>query len=186
MPTGTNARGATVPKYASTFTAAGFPVSMIDFRGEGHCLCYSPCDAATDTTIVANADVARLPDNLDANLTSGQVTAISNHLEARNIPADWVSIALTWRQLIRDVVGLFQFIQRYKGLGGPGPIFGGSVTLTTTFSQLPLAARNALVAAANSFGYDTSALTGASTVRQILNAMRVAWAAQPINIGITI
>ncbi len=183
MPTATNARGKVTPKYGDTFLSAGFSVGMIDFRGEGHCLAHSACDAATDSAIVANADVHRLPDNLDVNLTAGQVTAVSNHLEANHIPADWVTTAFTWRQVLRLVVGLYQFIQRYKGLGGPGPIFGGAVTLSTTFAGLPQGARNALTATANSFGYDTSALSGASTVRQILRAMAQQWGAAQLLIN---
>lgn len=192
MPTITNARGVTVPKYASTFLQGGLApgssfshshFGMMDFRGEGHCLVHSDCDSAADAAVSANADVQRLPDNLDENLTAGQVTAVGNHLESFHIPADWVTTALTWRTVLRRIAGLYQFIQRYKGLGGPGPIFGGAVTLSTTFASLPLTARNALVGTANSFGYDTSALSGASTVRAILKTMALQWGAAPILIN---
>lgn len=182
MPTGTNARGAVIAKYTNTFTAAGFSVSMIRFGDNPHGLVFSPCDAATDTSVSANVDVQRLPDNLDANPGAGAVTAIQTFLENNNIPAGWVTTALTWRTIVRDVVSMFLFVQRYNGIGGPA-VFTGAVTLNSTFASLPLAVRVALQQAAAAQNFDTSSLSGASTLRQILRAMGLQWGAQPILIG---
>lgn len=182
MPTGTSARGASIAKYASTFTAAGFSVSMIRFGDNPHGLVYSPCDAATDAAVTANVDTKRLPDNLDSNPNAAAVTAIQTFLENNNIPAGWVTTAMTWRTIVRDVVSMFLFVQRYQGIGGPS-VFSGGVTLNSTFASLPLAVRTALQQAAAAQNFDTSSLSAASTLRQILRAMGLQWGAQPILIG---
>lgn len=182
MPTATNARGGIGAKYDGTFIGAGFSVSMIRFGNNPHCLVYSPCDVATDLLVVANADVHRLPDNLDSTPILAQVNAVQTFLENNNIPAGWVTTATTWRTIVRDVVSMFLFVQRYQGAGGPA-VFTGGVTLASTFGSLPQAVRTALTTAATDQGFDTSGLTGATTLRQILRAMGLQWGARPILIG---
>jgi hypothetical protein len=182
MPTATDTRGHLVPKYTSTFTDAGFSVSTIRFGNNPHVLVFSDCDAATDATVDANPDVQRLPDDLDSSPTSGQVTAIQNFLENNNIPAGWVSTAMSWRTIVRGVLGIFLFVQRYQGDGGPA-VFTGGVTLNSTFSSLPQPVRAAMQQAAIEQGFDTSSLSGASTLRQILRTMGLQWGTTPILIG---
>ncbi len=181
VPVVAGVKASRVPKYSADLCAVSC-VSM-DFGFEPVMLVAGEMDAARDAAVTANADVAALPVNLDVNLTAAQVTAMQTKLEAVNIPAGWVSTALTWRQVIRTVVGMFQFAQRYNSVAGNVRLFGGTVMLDTQFSALPLSLRQDLQTTAQSLGYDTSSLTATSTVRQILKAMADQWGARPIVIG---
>ena len=49
-------------------------------------------------------------------------TDISNALEAKEIPADWVNAGDTYRSILREVVGYFLFMQRYTATTGFDPI----------------------------------------------------------------
>jgi hypothetical protein len=80
--------------------------------------------------------------------------------------------------VLRVVAALFQFHQRYQATSGTSAsLFAGGLTLSSTFSSLPASVRTALRNAAISLGYDTSSLTGASTLRQCLKAMADQWRA---------
>jgi hypothetical protein len=186
MPMAANARGFIAPKYQSTFTAAGFPLSTIRFGSHPHALVFSPCDAATDAAVAVNADVHRLPANLDSAPSAAQITAVQTFLEAHNIPAHWLISGMTWRTIVRDVVSVFLFMQRYHGLGG-SPVFSAGTTLDSTFGSLPAGVRQGLQQAAADQSFDTSGLTAASTLREILRAMGQQWGARPIVIhGVSI
>lgn len=136
-----------------------------------------------DATLSGLADVRKVPDNLDSNPSAAGVTVVANFLETLNVPAGWVTTALTWRQITRTVAGLFLFAQRLRSFLGNVRLVEAGVTLDTRFNQLPQATRQALTATAESFGYDTSSLGGTSTVRQILKVMADQWAAKPIHLG---
>lgn len=167
-------------KYADDIEAAGFKWEAFAFGAEPVCLCWSNVGAGGDATLTAQADVVRIPDNLDANLTAGQVTAVSNWLEARNFPAGWLDTSFTVRAALRIVLGAFQFWDAYTVQAAGARLFGGSVTLATRFNQLPAANRTALVNAANALGLDTSGLSGTNTLRVMLKAMADQWGARPI------
>lgn len=167
------------PKYVAD---AGVNFSAMDYGFEPVFLLAADTDATLDATIDAAADAERVPNNLDGNPGAGAVTTVQNFLENLNVPAGWVNTGLTWRQIVRVIAGLFQFMQRCYGLSGNVSLFDG-VTLNTQFNAMPLALRQTLQAAAASFNYDTSALSGTSTYRQILKAMADQWDNAPIVMG---
>jgi hypothetical protein len=169
MPiTGTGTSGdARRPKYADT-DLAGQNWAAMDFGNEPMMLVAT----ATNAALGAEADVLTVPLNLDQNLGAGAVTTVQNYFEARNIPADWINTGYTYRQLVRLVACMFQIWQRCQGMG-LAQLFTGGVTLSTTFSSLTLGQRTILLNAAHSLNFDTSSLTGASTMRQIIKALMV-------------
>lgn len=61
-------------------------------------------------TMTADVDVDRIcaEADLDNALTGGERTTVQTALENRNIPAQWVTDPITWRQVIRTIVGMFQ------------------------------------------------------------------------------
>ncbi len=142
----------------------------MDYGLEAVMLIAADIQAADHTTISANADVVSIPANIDANLTAAGVTQTKAALEAINIPAEWVTTALTYRQVLKQVAKVFQFFQRLHGLGA-GQVFTGGVNADTVFSSLPQAAKLSLSAAADSFGFDKTTVSGSSTLRQIFKAM---------------
>jgi len=155
------------PKYLSTLT--GFQWGMYDYGNEPACLVgVHDIDVATDTSLRGNPDCYGLPVNLD-QAVGGATSTVQTALESVNMPGTWVASTNTWRQVVRFVGAVCQFAQRYQGMAN-AQWFTGGVTLATTYGSLPVAARNNIAAAAQSFGFDTSGITGASTLRQIITS----------------
>jgi hypothetical protein len=142
---------------------------MYDYGNEPACLVgVLNIDAATDTALRANPDCYGLPVNLDQQV-GGAANTVQTALESVNVPGTWVASTNTWRQVVRFVGAVCQFAQRYQGMAN-AQWFTGGVTLATTFGSLPANVRTDLQAAAQSFGFDTSGITGASTLRQIITS----------------
>lgn len=169
-------------KYFSDFTRDTLPSSWMDFGLEPVMLVGADVTNDQHLSISANIDVVSIPANIDATISALALTQVQNALEGMNIPANWVTTAMTYRFVLRVVVGMFQFAQRYQGLGG-GRLFGTGISLGTQFNQLPAAVRSRLIETAESFGYDTSSLSGNSTIRQILKFLGDQWGSKSIVLG---
>lgn len=157
------------PKYKDSIFP-GFSWGMFDYGNEPFCLVgVVDIDGPTDTALSQQADVLNLPDNLDQQIGAGAaLTRARGGLESANIPGTWLQATNTWRDAIRFVGAVCQFAQRFQGMVSGTVWFGGGVTLATTFGSLPAGARNALTAAATSFGFDTSGVAAGTTLRTIL------------------
>lgn len=162
------------PQYVSLLPAET-SWGCIDYGSENQCLFYVETDAATNATLASQVGVDQLPVNIDAVLSAGAVTVVQAALESRNLPAQWVNTSLTFRQVLRTLAAILLFFERFVSIHGPTRIFGGAVTLDSTFNSLPAGVRTDLIAAANSFGYNTSSLSGASTLRQLMKAIADQW-----------
>lgn len=171
------------PKYRDTHMA-GLPWGAMDYGPEDTCLVAVDIPPATHTLLAAETDVTALSANIDAQI-GAQLTAVQNALEGLNFPALWVNSTHTYREVLRIVGAAFQFVQRYHGLGG-GKIFGGGVTLNTTFGSLPLAVRNRLRDTADSFGFDRTGITNSTTIRVILKSMADQWADRTLDLGLVL
>lgn len=157
---------------------------MSDYGFQPVALVAADVDDPTDAALAANADVTKIPDNLDQQLGPGAVTAVQNALENRNLPAGWVAQALTYRQVLRTIYGFFAFLQRFSVISGnTNPVIGGSVTLETQFNQLPASARQSLRDTASSFGLDISGLSVTSPIRSILKSFADQWGQRSFSIG---
>jgi hypothetical protein len=156
-----------IPRYKTSFVSFGW--GMFDYGNEPFCLVgILDIDSTTDAALTANADCSGLPQNLDQQV-AGARTTVQNDLEAANMPGTWVATTNTWREVVLFVGGCCQFAQRYQGQTG-GRWFTGGVTLDTTFGSLPAGVRSALQAAAQSFGFSTSGITGTSTLREVIQS----------------
>ena len=173
------------PKYLKwRFSPTGLDVrwSAMDFGLEPVMLVWADVTNPQHTALSANTDVVSLPANIDNAISAGALNSVKAALEGLNIPAGWVTTGHTYRQVLRIVAGLFQFAQRFHGLHGER-LFGGSFTMETQFRDLPQAVRTKLTQAAESHDYDTSALSGTSTVRQILKFLADQWDGEVIVMG---
>lgn len=121
-------------------------------------------------TIIANTAITAIPQNIDANITAGALTAVKNALEAMTFPAEWVTTAFTYRQVLSLVGKLCLFMQRFDGRQRRA-FFEAGITLDTTLGELTTGQRAALLDAATSLGIDTSAATGSATIRQALHVL---------------
>jgi hypothetical protein len=149
------------------YTPPGY--HLIPYGAENVCILAADVDAATHTTISADPQVSALPASLSNNLTAGAVSQAQPFLDGLNIPSQWVSTAITYVQLIRILGRIFQVANLFEA--SIGKLFVGGVTLSTQFIDLPQGVRTTLIQIATDHGWDTSGLSGASTVRQVLKFM---------------
>lgn len=126
--------------------------------------------AAEHALLAAQTDVLQIPalDNtIPNNTTRNRVRTV---LEGFNLPGNWVNTGMTYRSVLRVTIGSILFLSRLTSRL-QRKFFDGSLSLTTTVSQLPLATRNELQSAAGDMGLDYSAVTGTTTVRELLRLM---------------
>lgn len=158
---GTGARGdAFRPKYVPAlgvqWLACDLPRHWV--------IVWADATPAQDATIAANADALVVPP-LDNTIA---LVATQNALEGLGVPAQWLQSGMTYRQVVRVVVGIANFAQRCEGLGQRITLTGN---LNLTVAALPAAIQNVLAAAADSMGLDRTGITGATTLRQVLAIM---------------
>lgn len=116
--------------------------------------------------LMLNADLTAVPVNLDSQI-GGALAAAQAAIEARNIPAGWMTSGMTWRFVIGIIGRIFQYVQVFCRRQAQR-FFASGVTLDSTFGSLTQGQRNALSGAAVSMGLDVSGITGATTIRQAL------------------
>ena len=121
------------------------------------------------------ADVYVWPDNLDQSINPQD--AVKTFLEGINVPTDWTTAATTYRQLLRSLAGMFQFMQRYGGISGGQALLGGSVTLSTRYRNLSAQQQGWFSQTVESFGYDPTMINANRTMRQMLKLAGDAWGA---------
>lgn len=160
IPIETVIRGGKEVRQERYVPALGVDRSIIDF-GET-AIVWANCSPAQEMSVAANADVRQIP-ALDNTVA---VNATKQALEDLNVPGQWVTAGMTYRQVLRVVVGMAQLVQYVTGVLGQQLTIAGH--LNDTFNSFPVAVRNALTSAAAQFGVDTSGLNGASTLREIL------------------
>jgi hypothetical protein len=162
------------PKYTSTI--AGFTWSQFDYGTEPWCMVgVLDISAAADTSLQANADVFAVPTNLDQQVGQASANTFSSDLESINMPGTWIAKTNTYRDIVRFIGEVCQFMER---VSDPAVLFTGGVTLNTTWSQLDVTRQAALINAAQSPGWNfsTASMTGSTTLRDILEAMQQQWA----------
>lgn len=168
------------PAYIAT-DVPGVPYAMMDYGMEPVCLLHMMTSPAQDAALKTHADVFSLPATLDQTV-GAQLGAIQAALATFNIPEQWVRAGMTYRQVLRLVVLIFQFMQRLATLT-PARLFTGGVTLATRFNQLAPETRAVLQQAAEDLGFDTTGLTGAITLRILLKTLADQFTLDALMIG---
>lgn len=170
-------------RYPKYFDGAGIiitrtPYSLMDYGNEPWMFVGSDLSAADNALIIAQPDAFGIPQDLTTPITPAQVTAVQNKLEAINLPAGWVNTSLSWTEILRAVLGIFGFQQKYAVIygqvtgGQSAPtLFVAGVILSSTFSSLPPNVRQAMLATADELKIDRTGLTGGATLRQILKVL---------------
>jgi len=159
--------------------------NCMDYGMEDVCILIADVTIAQHNLLSAQTDVLSAPQNIDNNLTAGAVTTVKNFLELLHIPADWVSTADTYRDVLRLVGWLFQFMQRVHGIFQE-KLFVAPNTLSTTYSQLSVGMQAALLQAAQSFAFNTTGLQASTTLRVILKNLADQFNARPLNSGLMV
>jgi len=127
-------------------------------------ICWANVTAGQASAISANPDVVTIPP-LDNTIA---LAATTSALEAIGIPAQWLQAGMTYRQVLRIVIAMAQFLQRAEGRGFK---LGIAARKELTVSAVPLATRQAFLSAAADLGVDVSDITGSTTIRVALFRM---------------
>lgn len=176
-PAGSSTKGSPIPKYTDTLPKTTL-MDWFTYGEESVFLLAMDIDDVTHTAFAAHADVSAFPQNID-NQVGAALGTVQTQLESFNLPGDVVGAGTTYRTILRGIIAIFAVMQRYAGItGGQQLVFGADTNLDRTLGSIPLAVRNALQQACNELQFNTSSLTGASTIRDLLKLL----ASQPINI----
>jgi|CXWL01.1.fsa_nt_gi hypothetical protein len=139
--------------------------------------------ASEHSFMAGQPDVTTIPQNLDTTLNASQVSATQAMLEAADLPAQWVTTALTWRKIVRIVCGMLQFSIRFHGMNGREWLFQGTLTLDSTVGDLSPIVRQRLTDAAVGMGLNTGSITLATTLRETLRYVGEQLQSMPLQFG---
>lgn len=142
----------------------------MDYGFESAFLVVAPVTAAQRTALSAQADTLVVPANLDNTISALALSTIQTKLEALNLPGNWITSGMTYRQAVKGARRVISFMQRWQGLFGER-LFGGTVTLDTRINQLTATQRQRLNTVAADLNLDTSGITNTTTLRQALKAI---------------
>lgn len=122
-----------------------------------------------------NSDVYSFPVNLDAPVAD---PTIDTFFEALNIPTDWLTPANTYRELLHQLAGMFQFNQRYSGISG-GSLFD-TANLDTRLRNMTAQEQEWFYLTFESFydlhGLDRSVINDNAQLRQLVKSAGNFWA----------
>lgn len=163
------------PKYVKAGDlGAGLDIlnwQAVDYGTEGVFFLFVDVTPEQHTALSAQQDVIAVPSNLDNQIGSLALATAQAKLEAINLPSDWLTQGMTWRQALRTYLKIAQLAQRYQGLFGTVPMWPSGVALDTRWNQLSATMQTRLQQLAASFSLDTSGITNTMTLRQIYRAL---------------
>ena len=135
------------------------------------------------TELESHADVFRFPDNLDTPVDQD----VQAWFEGVNLPTDWLTPATTWRELMRQVAGMFMFNQRYMGIAaaetGELHSIWDTATLSTRLRQMTEDEQRWFLLTVDSFGFDSSLISTNSQLRLLVRQAGDYWAGQTFYLG---
>lgn len=130
-----------------------------------------------------HSDVLHVPPLDNTINNTNQRSIVRNALEDSFIPAHWVNVGMTYREIIRTVLHIFEFHGRAVAIN-QGPLFrGDTLNLDLTVGDIPLGKVQALQQAADEFELDYSSVTNDTTIRQLLKVLADQF--EDVSFGIT-
>lgn len=134
--------------------------------------------------LILNSDVYAFPDNLDAPVTD---PIIDTFFESINLPTDWLTPSTTYRELLHNTAGMFQFNQRYAGIyattyGGTHSIFDNA-DLSTRLRQMTNEEQEIFLATVESFGFDSELVNTNSQLRLLVRQAASYWDTLTFKLG---
>jgi hypothetical protein len=144
--------------------------SWMDYGFEALYLVKADVTAAQRTALSAQTDVLVVPANIDNTVSAAALARIQATLEAANLPSEWVTTALTYRQVLRRTRRIITFMQRWAGMFVER-VFVNGITLDTRWNQLSPTVQQRLRDVAASLTLDTSSIANNTTMRTILRVV---------------
>jgi hypothetical protein len=168
---GTSPADAFRPAYIEA--AGGQLRAAMPFGREPVFLALADVTPAQHALIAANVPITVVPQDL-SSVVGAATAVVEAELDSWNIPGQWVTAGLTYRQVLFGVAAIFQFAQRFNGLHRLR-LFVGGVGLNATVGSLTQEQRDRLAAVSDSFGWDRSGVTASTTIRQLLRGAAQQW-----------
>lgn len=158
--------------------AFGTPIADGSIRYSRHSVAILALDAPQTylDQVAAQPDADRFcaVGELNDNIGGPGNQLVRNTMEPLGIPADWSAAAISWRQALRTIIGIFLFAQRHEGLNPQSLGFfedlelaGGG--LNTQWQDLPLPFQQTITATVDSLGISFTP-SPTQQVRSILKA----------------
>ena len=143
-------------------------------------------DPITKAIIEAAPDVWVAPADLETTLGGPGSNALESFVEPFGLPGNFLKPSDTHREALRRFSGMFQFVQAMsREHNHDDPFTVPGFGLNVQWSNIPADWQAAMVAAAESFGYPTTSMTGNNQLRAILLDMADAWGVTPFLFGFT-
>ena len=173
------------PRRAKYLSALGVAYGAMDYGFQPVFIAGADLSPANDASVVANADAFGFPFDLSPQLSGGDANVASNALESFFIPANWITGSLTWLEVARTTLGMFQYLQRLNGTIGNVVLLDGTgnKTLNTQFNQIDPTIQAGIINAAGSLGYDTNFIQNNTQVRAIIKNFADQWGNKPFIFG---
>jgi len=130
--------------------------------------------------LVLNIDVYAFPLDLDGPVND---LAIDAFFEAINIPTDWLTPATTYRELMRQLAGMFQFNQRYAGISRQNASVFDNADLSTRLREMTAQEQEWFYQTVESFGYSRDLVNDNAQLRQLVKQAGDFWAGQTFYLG---
>jgi hypothetical protein len=164
--------GTSWTSYWDVYLVAPNGVRFMDYGRAGLqnvmlCYFYGDISQAEHDFLAAQSDVYAIsPADLDSAIQG--VQEARDFFEAMQIPAQWLTPSNTYRELLRQLAGVFQFSQRYHGRAGEALL--SSVGLDTKYKDFPLEVQGWFDWTVSSFGIDPAIIKPNSTLRQMMKS----------------
>ena len=163
---------------------AGYSWAMMDYGFSPNALAVvKDIEQVDHDWLVGLSDVFAFPENLDGPVDQD----VQDFFEGVNLPTDWLTPATTWRELMRQTAGMFQFNQRYGGIaavetGELHSIFDNA-DLGTRLRQMTEDEQRWFLAAVESFGFDPGLVNDNSQLRLLVKQAGNFWIGQTFYLG---
>lgn len=156
--------------------------SLLDYGFIDEGLIYAPDISVTDNAfLLLQSDVYAF----DLALLDSPVVdkaVLLPLFEGVNIPVDWVTPSTTYRELFRNMAGLFSFNQRYEAISGGASLFGNGITLETRWNTLSIEQQTWFNATVASFGFPFT-VSGNPKLRTLARQASSFWESTPFVLG---
>lgn len=174
------------PKYFKDDLNPPEPWAGMDYGFQPVFIVGANLSSSGESFILAQPDVSEFPVDLDTQLSGGDANTAKDMLESFFIAAHWIVANMTWREVARTTLGMFQYFQRLNAVIGNVVLFDGTgnKTLNAQFSQIPPNIQAGIHEAARTLGYNSSFITANTQIRAILKNFADQWGSKPFIFGI--
>lgn len=137
-----------------------------NYLGNDAYIVWADTSPAQDAALVAQSDVTKMPP-LDNTVTAGALNTVQTQMEAIGIPSQWVQVGMSYRTILRVVLGMVKLLKQMASiLGGQRIALTGN--LNRTFDSFSANIQNAFMTACAQQSIDTSGIVGTTTLREML------------------